>query len=147
MKPVKLRMIRFFMQSIEENRLPYLLNEEKEVFDKVVKLCRENGLYAKVGEEIEEFARALVESKCKPVWTDIANRMADAGKERDELAKKEEKTEEEDKRLEELTTLLSNMNDEYQKVTDDANKELNEFKDKTLAQYKDTSCFDLHDKE
>ena len=37
MKPVKLRMIRFFMQSIEENRLPYLLNEEKEVFDKVVK--------------------------------------------------------------------------------------------------------------
>lgn len=147
MKPVKVRMVKYLLQCIQENHLPYLLNEEKEVMDKVYLLARDNALFNKVWKEIEEFANSLVESKCKPQRDVIIKDMENIKKEMEEFEWKEEKSDEDKTQLEELQKKMDEKMDEYQQVSKDANAELDEYKEKVLDEYKHTSCFDLHDKE
>ncbi len=153
MKHVKLRMVKYFVQSISENQLPYLKNKEKEVFDKVLELCESNKLYADVWEEIETEAKRLVRENCEPKWKEIIWEMSELWNKRNELNKQLESIDDEDfqkdinEKLDWINKRISDLNEEYQKITDDANKELAEFKETVLARYKDTSCFDLKDNE
>ena len=65
--------------------------------------------------------------------------MKPLGERRNELAKKKASTEvgstwgeEDEKELTDLDKKMSDLSAEYQKVTDDANKELNEYKEKRI---------------
>lgn len=96
-------------------------------------------LYKTVGWDIEKKAEEIVETKCKPEWNRISEEMKPLGEERNKLAK--EKAEipedwvwetEKEERLNEIDKKMSDLSAEYQKVTDEANKELNEFKEKRI---------------
>jgi len=96
-------------------------------------------LYKTVGWDIEKKAEEIVEAKCKPEWNRISEEMKPLGEERNKLAK--EKAEipedwvwetEKEERLNEIDKKMSDLSAEYQKVTDEANKELNEFKEKRI---------------
>jgi len=96
-------------------------------------------LYKTVGGDIEKKAEEIVEAKCKPEWNRISEEMKPLGEERNKLAKEKAgipedwvwETEKEE-RLNEIDKKMSDLSAEYQKVTDDANKELNEFKEKRI---------------
>ena len=156
MKGVTIKMCKYFMQVIKQNQLPYLLNEEKEVFDRVFKQIRENKLYNEVWDIIEQEANRIVAEECTPEWNRISAEMQELNKEKAELekkveeAKKNEETidEEVTKRIQEIIVLLSQKSDESSKIGTDANIKLNNFKDELIdGKYKGTFCFDLHDKD
>ena len=88
MKPVKIKQCKYFMQVVKENHLPYLLNEEKEVFDTVYKLIRDNKLYNDVWNIIEKEANRIVKEECEPEWDRISKEMNKLNVEREELQKK-----------------------------------------------------------
>lgn len=92
-------------------------------------------LYKTVGWDIEKKAEEIVEAKCKPEWNRISEEMKPLGEKRNELAK--EKAEwnwdnDKEAELNDLDKQLSDLSNEYQKVTDEANAELNEFKEKRI---------------
>lgn len=145
MKHVTVKQLKYFNQIIQENKLPYLLNEEKEVFDSVVKQARDNNLYNVVWSEIETEANRIVDEECKPEWDRLIKQIEEAKTKIIELEKAEEKDEEAIKANQEI---IDNAMEQYQKVSDEANVKLNEFKENLLAtKYKESYCFDLHDSE
>ena len=145
MKHVTVKQLKYFNQIIQENKLPYLLNEEKEVFDSVVKQARDNNLYNVVWKEIETEANRIVDEECKPEWDKLIKQIEEAKTKIVELEKAEEKDEEAIKANQEI---IDNAMEQYQKVSDEANVKLNEFKENLLAtKYKESYCFDLHDSE
>ena len=92
-------------------------------------------LYKTVGGDIEKKAEEIVETKCKPEWNRISEKMKPLGELRNKLAK--EKAEwnwdnEKEAQLDWLDKEMSDLSAEYQKVTDDANAELNEYKEKRI---------------
>lgn len=93
-------------------------------------------LYKTVGGDIEKKAEEIVEIKCKPEWNRISEEMKPLGELRNKLAEKkakwEEWTDEDEAQLNGLDKEMSDLSAEYQKVTDDANKELNEYKEKRI---------------
>lgn len=96
-------------------------------------------LYKTVGGDIEKKAEEIVETKCKPEWNRISEEMKPLGERRNELAKKKASTEvgsawgeEDEKELTDLDKKMSDLSAEYQKVTDEANTELNEYKEKRI---------------
>lgn len=106
---------------------------------KAVEELDKSELYKTVGGDIEKKAEELVDTKCKPEWNRISEEMKPLGEERNKLAK--EKAEipedwvwetEKEERLNEIDKKMSDLSAEYQKVTDEANKELNEFKEKRI---------------
>lgn len=148
MKGVKIKQAKYFMQVIKQNQLPYLLNKEKEVFDTVYKAIRDNKLFNDVGNIIEKEANRISNEECAPEWKRIGDEMNKLNEERNELDKKEDKTEEENDRIKEISDKISELSSEAEKVWQEANIRLNKFKDDLIdGEYKDTNCFDLHDKE
>ena len=116
-------------------------------------MLKESELYKKVWGDIENKAIELVENKCKPEWNRISEEMKPLGEKLNELEKEkasipEEEVWEEEKETElnELHKKMSDLSNEYQKVTDDANKELEEYKDKRIEE-EQGGCFFLEDDE
>lgn len=106
---------------------------------KVTEELSKSELYKTVGGDIEKKAEEIVEAKCKPEWNRISEEMKPLGEKRNELAKKKASTEvgsawgeEDEKELADLDKQLSDLSNEYQKITDEANAELNEFKEKRI---------------
>ena len=95
-------------------------------------------LYATVGWDIEKEAKRIVEEKCKPEWNRISDEMKPLGERRNELAKRKSEggpwAEREEEELNEIDKKMADLTNEYQKVTDEANAELNEFKNKRIAE-------------
>lgn len=115
------------------------LGQDMSTITKAVEELDKSDLYKKVWGEIENEAKRLVKEKCEPEWNRISEEMKPLGEKRNELAKKKASTEvgstrweEDEKELADLDKQLSDLSNEYQKVTDGANAELNEFKEKRI---------------
>ncbi len=96
-------------------------------------------LYKTIGKDIEGKAQELVETKCKPEWDKISEEMKPLGEERNKLAKEKAEVPEDwvwetakEERLAEIDKQLSELSQQYQKITDEANAELNEYKEKRI---------------
>ena len=120
---------------------------------KVSEELEKSELYKTVGGDIEKKAEEIVEAKCKPEWNRISEEMKPLGERRNELAKKKASTEvgsawweEDEKELTDLDKKMSDLSAEYQKVTDDANAELNEYKEKRINE-EQGAAFLLEDDE
>lgn len=141
---INIKQTKLFIQAIKENKFGYLKLKEHEVLDNVLEEAEKSELFNKVWKEIEDYATKLVDEECKPQWDSIIESTKPLNEERNELEKKKASeewlTEEEDKRYEEVTNLISAAMDEYQKVSDEANKKLEEFKEKTIEENQ-WACF------
>lgn len=120
---------------------------------KVTEELSKSELYKTVGWDIEKKAEEIVEAKCKPEWNRISEEMKPLGERRNELAKKKASTEvgsawgeEDEKELTDLDKKMSDLSAEYQKVTDEANAELNEYKEKRINE-EQWAAFLLEDDE
>jgi len=120
---------------------------------KITEELSKSELYKTVGWDIEKKAEEIVEAKCKPEWNRISEEMKPLGERRNELAKKKASTEvgsawgeEDEKELTDLDKKMSDLSAEYQKVTDDANAELNEYKEKRINE-EQWAAFLLEDDE
>lgn len=129
------------------------VKEDAKTISKVKEELEKSELYAAVGKEIEEEAKRIVKEKCEPEWNRISEQMKPLGELRNKLAK--EKAEipedwvweaEKEAQLNWLDKEMSDLSAEYQKVTDDANAELNEFKEKRINE-EQWACFFLSEKD
>ena len=115
---------------------------------KIVNALDASDLYKTVGKDIEDKAHELVDTKCKPEWDRISEEMKPIGEKRNELAKKKASKEvgatwdeEDEKALNDLDKQLADLSNSYQKVTDDANAELNAYKEERINQEKSPAFF------
>lgn len=114
---------------------------------KVTEELDKSELYKTVGWDIEKKAEELVETKCKPEWNRISEEMKPLGEERNRLAKEKaeakewEWLQESEDKLVEIDKQLSDLSAEYQKVTDEANAELNEYKEERINEEKHPAFF------
>lgn len=120
---------------------------------KVTEELSKSELYKTVGGDIEKKAEEIVEAKCKPEWNRISEEMKPLGEERNRLAKEKAEVPEDwvwettkEERLVEIDKKLSDLSTEYQKVTDEANAELNEYKEKRINE-EQWAAFLLEDDE
>ena len=116
---------------------------------KVTEELNKSELYKTVGWDIEKKAEEIVEAKCKPEWNRISEEMKPIGEKRNELAKEKASNNWDNLKEDELAELDKKMSDlsaEYQKVTDDANAELNEYKEKRINE-EQWAAFLLEDDE
>ena len=129
------------------------LGKDMATISKIVEELEKSELYKTVGGDIEKKAEELVKTKCKPEWDRISEEMKPLGEERNKLAK--EKAEipedwvwetEKEERLKEIDKKMSDLSAEYQKVTDEANAELNEYKEKRINE-EQWAAFLLEDDE
>ena len=160
MKSVNVKEARLFQQWLHSpianatwKDLVNFINNDVNIVTKAWKELDNSELYHTVGTDIENKAKEIVETKCKPEWDRISEEMKPLGEERNKLAK--EKAElpedwiwetEKEERLAEIDKKMSDLTNEYQKVTDDANAELNEYKDKRIEEEK-WNAFFLEDDE
>lgn len=112
------------------------INNDVDVMVKAWKELDESELYNAVGWDIQKEAERIVEEKCKPEWNRISDEMKPLGERRNELAKRKSEggpwAEREEEELKELDKKMADLTNEYQKVTDEANAELNEYKEKRI---------------
>lgn len=114
------------------------INNDIEIATKAWKELDDSELYTAVGWDIQKEAERIVEEKCKPEWNRISEEMKPLGELRNKLAKKkadpetEAWGEEDEAQLNWLDKEMADLSTEYQKVTDDANAELNEYKEKRI---------------
>ena len=117
---------------------------------KVTEELSKSELYKTVGWDIEKKAEEIVEAKCKPEWNRISEEMKPLGELRNKLAEKKAKgegwTDEDEAQLNGLDKEMSDLSAEYQKVTDEANAELNEYKEKRINE-EQGAAFLLEDDE
>ena len=122
----------------------FFSNDLKKI-GKIVELLEASDTYKAVGAEIEAKAHELVDTKCKPEWDRISEEMKPLGELRNKLAEKKAKgegwTDEDEAQLNGLDKEMSDLSSEYQKVTDEANAELNEFKEKRINEEKQPAFF------
>lgn len=127
-----------------------ILNLDKELFKKAAKALDDSELYQKIWGEIQKKAEEIVKEKCEPEWKRISEEMQPLGELRNKLSEKKAKgenwTDEDEAQLNWLDKEMADLSAEYQKVTDEANKELNEFKDKRINEEQGW-CFILEDNE
>lgn len=120
-------------------------SEDLKKIGKIVELLENSDAYKAVGAEIEAKAHELVDTKCKPEWDRISEEMKPLGDLRNKLAEKKAKgegwTDEDEAQLNGLDKEMSDLSNEYQKVTDEANVELNEFKEKRINEEKQPAFF------
>ena len=110
---------------------------EKDIstISKAVEELDKSELYKTVGTDIENKAKEIVKEKCEPEWNRISEEMKPLGEKRNELAKEKAEGNWDNEKEEELNNLdkqLSELSESYQKVTTDANAELNEYKEKRI---------------
>lgn len=125
--------------------------QDKEIILKARKKLWESDLYKEVWWAIEKMAEMIVNTKCKPEWEKISEKMRPLWDERNTLAKEKAEnpdwwTDEKEERVKELDKKMSELTEEYQKVTDEANAELNEYKEKKINE-EQWWCFFLEDDE
>lgn len=112
---------------------------------KAVGLLEESEVYQRIGKEIEEKAHELVETKCKPEWDRISDEMKPLWDLRNKLSEKKAKGEdwsdEDEAQLNWLDKEIADLSAEYQKVTDDANAELNKFKEERINEEQEPAFF------
>lgn len=123
--------------------------KDKEVILKAWDELWKSELYKAVWGDIEKKANELVEEKCKPEWNKISEEMKPLGEKANELEKEKawwSWDNEKQAELDELHKKMSELSNDYQKVTDDANKELEEYKDKRIEE-EQWGCFFLEDDE
>ena len=127
--------------------------KDKDVILKAWQELKDSKLYQEVWEDIQAKAQKIVDEKCIPEWNRISAEMRPIWEKINELEKEkasipEDWTWEEEKEteLKELHKKLSDLSDEFQKVTDEANKELDEYKDKRIRE-EQGGCFLLEDDE
>lgn len=122
----------------------FFSNDLKKI-GKIVELLGDSDTYKAVGAEIEAKAHELVDTKCRPEWDRISEEMKPLGELRNKLAEKKAKgegwTDEDEAQLNGLDKEMSDLSNEYQKVTDGANVELNEFKEKRINEEKQPAFF------
>lgn len=127
-----------------------MLNLDKELFKKAAKALDDSELYQKIWGEIQKKAEEIVKEKCEPEWKRISEEIQPLGELRNKLSEKKAKgenwTDEDEAQLNWLDKEMADLSAEYQKVTDEANKELNEFKDKRINEEQGW-CFILEDNE
>ena len=129
----------------------FVWEDAKTIF-KVNVALEESELYKTVWGEIEAMAQKIVNEKCVPEWNRISEEMKPLGEERNRLAKEKaeakewERLQESEDKLVEIDKQLSDLSEQYQKVTDEANAELNEFKEKRIDE-EQWACFFLTEKE
>lgn len=127
-----------------------MLNLDKELFKKAAKALDDSELYQKIWGEIQKKAEEIVKEKCEPEWKRISEEMQPLGELRNKLSEKKAKgenwTDEDEAQLNWLDKEMADLSAEYQKVTDEANKELNEFKNKRINEEQGW-CFILEDDE
>lgn len=106
---------------------------------KIVDELEASETYKTIGKDIEDKAHYLVETKCKPEWNRISEEMKPIGERRNAFAKEKAEasadgrwSEDKEKELQDLDKQLSDLSNEYQKVTDDANAELNQYKEERI---------------
>lgn len=103
---------------------------------KAVEELDKSELYKTVGTDIENKAKEIVKEKCEPEWKRISEEMKPLGELRNKLSEKKAKgenwTDEDEAQLNWLDKEMADLSAEYQKVTDEANKELNEYKEKRI---------------
>ena len=131
--------------SITFGDLINFFSEDLKEIGKIVELLKASDTYKAIGTEIEAKAHELVETKCKPEWDRISEEMKPLGELRNKLAEKKAKgegwTDEDEAQLNGLDKEMSDLSNEYQKVTDEANAELNEFKEKRINEEKQPAFF------
>ena len=146
MKWVNVRQARLFEQwlntTIASTTWKDLINflwKDMGVIANAAEKLENSELYKEVWKDIEAKAQELVETKCKPEWDKISEEMKPIWERRNELAKEKSSIPEdwiwETEKEEELANLdkqLSEMSERYQKITDEANKELNEYKEERI---------------
>lgn len=146
---VNLREARLLDQAIAKNDFRYLTLDEHKLVDKAYKAMKESELYTSVWEKIEKYANELVNTKCVPEWNRISEEMKPLGELRNKLSEKkakgEEWTDEDEAQLNWLDKEMADLSAEYQKVTSDANAELNEYKEKLITET-EWACFFLDEK-
>lgn len=125
----------------------FFSNDLKKI-GKIIELLEASDTYKAVGAEIEAKAHELVDTKCRPEWDRISEEMKPLGEERNKLAKEKAGIPEDwvwetakEERLNEIDKKMSDLSAEYQKVTDEANAELNEFKEKRINEEKQPAFF------
>lgn len=156
MKWVNIKEARLFQQwlnttiaSVTWKDLIYFISGDLPIIAKAEKELENSELYNRVWADIQAKAEELVETKCKPEWNRISEEMKPIGEKRNELAKEKASNNWDNLKEDELAELDKKMSDlsaEYQKVTDDANAELNEYKDKRIAE-EEWAVFVLEDSE
>ena len=150
---VNLREARLLDQAIAKNNFRYLTLAEHKIIDKAYEAMKESELYNSIWKKIEAYATEIVNTKCVPEWNRISEEMKPLGELRNKLAK--EKAEipedwvweaEKEAQLNWLDKEMSDLSAEYQDITDKANAELNEYKEKVLGET-EWACFFLNEKD
>lgn len=148
---VNIREARLLDQAIAKNNFRYLTIDEHKLIDKAYKAMKESEVYNSIGGKIEKYANELVNTKCVPEWNRISEEMRPLGEERNKLAKEKaeakewEWLEESEAKLAEVDKKIAELNQTYQEVTDKANAELNEYKEKLINET-EWACFFLDEK-
>lgn len=147
---VNLREARLLDQAIAKNNFRYLTLAEHKIMDKAYEAMKESELYNSIWKKIEAYAAEIVNTKCVPEWNRISEEMKPLGELRNKLAEKkakgEEWTDEDEAQLNGLDKEMSDLSAEYQDITDKANAELNEYKEKILWET-EWACFFLSEKD
>lgn len=149
MQGVNIKQTKSFMQAINENKFGYLTLKEHEILDWVLEQAKTSELYNKVGKDIEDKANELVKNECEPEWKRISEAMRPLGEkanalEKEKAEKKDEWTDEKENELADLNKQIADLSNEYNEVTDNANKKLNEFKEERIGQ-EQGACFLVED--
>ena len=149
---VNLREARLLDQAIAKNNFRYLTLAEYKIVDKAYEAMKESELYNSIWKNIEDYATNLVNTKCVPEWNRISEEMKPLGEERNRLAKEKaeakewEWLQESEDKLIEVDKKIAELTEEYQSVTDKANAELNEYKEKVVGET-EWACFFLNEKD
>lgn len=129
MKSVTVRQAKYFMDKIKRNDLPYLKLNEHQIFDKVLDSIESNKVYVNVGKKIEDEAHRLVK-ELQPKTDEIALKINELNKEYSEESKKENNEE----KLNEIKKQLNALGEEYDKVYQDTQKALDDYKIKVIVE-------------
>ena len=135
---VNVREARLLDQAIQKNSFRYLTLDEHKVVDKAYLAMKDSELYKTVWDKVEKEAVRIVEEKCKPEWNRISEEMKPLGELRNKLAEKKAKgewwTDEDEAQLNGLDKEMADLANTYNEVTTKANAELNEYKEKVIAE-------------
>jgi len=138
-KSVTVRQAKYFMDRIKRNELPYLKLSEHEIFDKVLDAIEENGLYEKVGQQIENEAKRIIE--------EIKPKAAEVVEEINALSEKINKAKTV-KTKEKLKDEMQKLWEKYDSIYKGAQEELEKIKSRIIIEdNRGVKIMDINDKD
>lgn len=138
-KSVTVRQAKYFMDRIKRNELPYLKLSEHEIFDKVLDAIEENGLYEKVGKQIENEAKRIIE--------EIKPKAAEVVEEINALSEKINKAKTV-KTKEKLKDEMQKLWEKYDSIYKEAQEELEKIKSRIIIEdNRGVKIMDINDKD